>query len=66
MTDTEHVETPTLSLLTIRIPQELDTAIQAAGKRNQLTKSAVARLAIERGLTVLESQLTSAYETTES
>ena len=65
MTDADHVETPTLSLLTIRIPQELDIAIQAAGKRNQLTKSAVARLAIERGLTVLESQLASAYETTE-
>jgi hypothetical protein len=63
MTDSERAGIPAYNLLTIRIPASLDCLIAEAGKRNQLTKSAIARLAIERGLAVLDAQLSSNPET---
>jgi hypothetical protein len=44
-------------LFGMQIPTELDTQIGDAARRHNLTKSAVARMAIERGLPVLAEQL---------
>ena len=52
--------TPTTSkprLFGMQISEDLDAKITDAAVRNGLTKSGIARLAIERGLIVLNEQL---------
>ena len=43
----------------MQIPAELDEKLSEASRQHNLTKSGIARLAIERGLVVLNDQLTS-------
>lgn len=51
--------TPTAKsrLFGMQIPQELDDQLTEVSRRHGLTKSGIARMAIERGLAVLASQL---------
>jgi predicted transcriptional regulator len=49
-----------------QISEDLEARLTAAATALQLSKSGVARLAIERGLPVLEAQLATAPELAES
>ena len=44
-------------LFGMQIPQELDDQLTEVSRRHGLTKSGIARMAIERGLVILATQL---------
>ena len=55
----ETLPTPIVKnrMLGMHIPQELDDQLTEVARRHGLTKSGIARMAIERGLVVLAAQL---------
>lgn len=46
-------------LFGMQIPIELDALLSESASRHNLTKSGIARMALERGLPILNDQLTS-------
>jgi predicted transcriptional regulator len=58
MSDAEKNTLPAKSrLFGMQIPNELDDQLTEVSRRHCLTKSGIARMALERGLTVLTAQL---------
>jgi hypothetical protein len=48
---------PKTRLFGMQIPEELDALLTESAARHNLTKSGIARLALERGLVVVNEQL---------
>ena len=54
----KSVEVSTSRIFGMQLPAELDAALTQAASRHNLTKSGIARMALARGLSLLNEQLT--------